>query len=252
VIPPPPPPCPPGQATGPPDFVGVGAQRAGTTWWHTLIAAHPGVHVPARAPKELHFFDTLTPPRRPSRDMAHRYHRYFPRPAGTITGEWTPRYLHDFWIPPLLAAAAPDAAILVLLRDPVERFRSGLTLALSRTGGAHRKLLTNEALSRGMYWTQLSRLYKWFPPERVLVLQYEQCASHPGRELARTYAFLGVDPDFRPSGLRQRVNGTPGQKVTLSAPQKDWLREEYQDDVSALGANVPGLDLSLWTSSNGS
>jgi len=52
-----PPPPPPGFVTGPPDFVGVGAQKAGTTWWFRLIEAHPGVyHDPDQRP-ELHFFD---------------------------------------------------------------------------------------------------------------------------------------------------------------------------------------------------
>ena len=63
-----------------------------------------------------------------------RYQRYFPVPEGAVAGEWTPGYLIDFWTPELIARAAPEARILVLLRDPIDRFRSGLThqLATSR------------------------------------------------------------------------------------------------------------------------
>ena len=51
---------PAGRVTGPPHFVGVGAQRCGTTWWHRQITVHPGV--PYRGGlhfKEVHFFDSL-------------------------------------------------------------------------------------------------------------------------------------------------------------------------------------------------
>ena len=41
------PPCPPGMTIGPPDFVGVGVPKAGTSWWFSLILAHPGRPRPA-------------------------------------------------------------------------------------------------------------------------------------------------------------------------------------------------------------
>ncbi|MBA3795881.1 MAG: hypothetical protein H0X20_01485, partial [Chloroflexi bacterium] len=50
-------PPPPGFVIGPPDFVGVGAQKAGTTWWFRLIEAHPGVYQSPDQRPELHFFD---------------------------------------------------------------------------------------------------------------------------------------------------------------------------------------------------
>src|SRR5437660_746473 len=42
---------------GPPDWVGVGVQRAGTSWWQSLLEAHPDVHGRGWPDKELHFFD---------------------------------------------------------------------------------------------------------------------------------------------------------------------------------------------------
>ena len=59
-------------------------------------------------------------------DFVERYHRNFPRPAGGVTGEWTPRYMYDHWSLRLLRRAAPEARILVILRDPIERYRSAL------------------------------------------------------------------------------------------------------------------------------
>src|SRR5439155_26836588 len=76
-----PPPRPQGWPVGPPDFVGVGAQRCGTSWWHRLIVAHPGVSF-VRRPygKELHFFDTLENHGVLAPEEIDRYHLHFPRP----------------------------------------------------------------------------------------------------------------------------------------------------------------------------
>ncbi len=123
--PPPPPACPAGWRTGPPDFVGVGAQRSGTTRWFDLIVAHPQVTAPLATRKELHYFDRFHSDAFTARD-AMDYSEYFPRPEGTLTGEWSPSYLASPWAPAMLASAAPKTRLLVLLRDPVERYLSGL------------------------------------------------------------------------------------------------------------------------------
>ena len=49
-----PPVAPAGWVVGPPDYVGVGTARAGTTWWDRLISAHPRVSRPPGTPKEVH------------------------------------------------------------------------------------------------------------------------------------------------------------------------------------------------------
>ena len=115
----------PGEVAGPPDFVGIGAQKAGTTWWFALIASHPGVAQRDDIHKERHFFDRFAA-RSFGAEQCTQYHGWFPRPAGMVTGEWTPDYMHLGWVPSLLADAAPRTRLLVLLRDPVERFQSGL------------------------------------------------------------------------------------------------------------------------------
>src|SRR5215469_18849054 len=78
---------PPGDSIGPPDFVGIGMQKAGTTWWFDLMTAHPGVHHDDRLHKERHFFARFATDAFGATEI-ERYHRWFPRPAGTITGEW--------------------------------------------------------------------------------------------------------------------------------------------------------------------
>jgi hypothetical protein len=227
--------------------VGVGTARSGTTWWDSLINAHPLVSRLPTTPKEAHFFDSRWVHGLSETDVGD-YHALFARPAGHLSGEWTPGYMLDAWTPALLRQAAPDARLLVLLRDPVERFRSGRTLAENRfTVGSTERAAANAAFHRGIYADQLLRLWQAFPREQVLVLQYEQCVADPRRQLERTFAFLGLDPAIPPEvDLAGRVNPSRGPKVTLSEWQEGQLVRRYAPENVRLAAMLPELDLSLW------
>lgn len=236
-----------GWRAGAPDYVGVGTARSGTTWWDSLISAHPRVSRPADTPKEVHFFDGLWNGSLSEADI-ERYQAFFARPHGHLSGEWTPGYMLDVWTPALLRRAAPEARLLVLLRDPVERFRSGRTLAENRlTVGSTARAAANAAFNRGIYADQLLRLWAAFPREQVLVLQYERCVADPAAELRRSYEFIGLEPDI-PAGLdlSGRVNESRGPKVTLSEWQIDQLIRRYAPENERLAALLPELDLSLW------
>ena len=74
--------------------------------------------------------------------------QWFPRPSGSLTGEWTPDYIQCSWVPALLAQAAPGTRLLVLLRDPVERFRSGLAHQRRDRENAHGRGISGRSLPR--------------------------------------------------------------------------------------------------------
>ncbi len=187
---------PAGWRAGAPDYVGVGTARSGTSWWDSLINSHPCVSRLPETPKEVHFFDALWASDLSTAEI-ERYHANFARPEGHLCGEWTPGYMLDVWTPALLRQAAPDTRLLVLLRDPVERFRSGRTLAENRfTVGSTARAAANAAFNRGIYADQLLRLFAAFPREHVLVLQYERCVAEPRTQLERTYAFIGLEPEI--------------------------------------------------------
>jgi hypothetical protein len=236
-----PPKCPEGWHTGPPDFIGLGAQRSGTTWLYSLIAAHPGVH--GDAVKELHFFHRYW-----NRDFgatdATTYARYFPRPDGLLAGEWSPGYLSHFWVAPLLDAAAPDAKLLVALRDPVERYRSGLALQSETrrpSAGA-----ASTAFRIGCYGMQLEQLFSCVDRSRVLVVQFETCIGDPGGELARIYEFLGLDPTYRPEALDRRVNEARAKKLELVPDRRAALVGAYSPDVRRVLELDVGIDVRRW------
>lgn len=237
---------PAGWLTGPPHFVGVGAQKAGTSWWSALIHEHPDVHRVARQPKELHFFDEYW--ERPFGDAdALRYTRYFPRPASGVAGEWTPGYMVDFWAPALIARAAPETRILILLRDPVERYRSSMAHTDSMSRAPLGRQDAMGAYQRGLYAQQLRRIFLAFPRKQVLILQYERCRADPAAEFARTVRFLGLPPvTLSRESLAQAVNVTTGERSDLPADLRAALARAYSADLAALPALAPEIDLTLW------
>ena len=243
------PPVPAGWTVGPPDYVGIGTARAGTTWWDGLIHAHPGVARAEGAPKEVHFFDRFWDGVCSDAELA-AYRSFFPRPSGAIAGEWTPGYLADPWIPPLLRRAAPDAKLLVPLRDPVARFRSERALIAEEpaAAGLTPRAAANAAYQRGVYADQLLRLWRAFPREQVLGLQLERCVRDPGPELRRTFTFLGLDPaaaddiDTAATGDIRR-----GPRADLTLEQQTTLIARYAPENRRLAALLgDDLDLSLW------
>ena len=137
----------------------------------------------------------------------------------------------------------------MLLRDPVERFRSGRTLAENRltVGSTARAAALYAAFNRGLYADQLLRLWSSFPREQVLVLQYERCVARHARRagVARTPS-SALDPDVADRGEASgvRVNESRGPKVTLGAWQEDMLVvRRYAPENERLASLLPELDM---------
>ncbi len=231
---------------GPPDFVGVGVQRAATSWWFGLIEDHPQVHPLGAAAKELHYFDPFWGTVFGAAEVAG-YHEKFRRPPGLVCGEWTPRYMFDPWTPALLHRAAPDARILVMLRDPVARLRSGITHAFERGGPVSADTVDN-AVARGLYHGQLMELLGHYPRHQVLVLQFERCRAEPEAMLRRTQEFLGLDEHLPGRRLTQVVNRTTIDEVTLTDDFLADVARRYEPDGRALVAGFPEIDPALWPS----
>jgi hypothetical protein len=232
--------------TGPPDFIGVGAQRSGTTWWFELLLQHPQIGLSRRGHKEVHFFDRYGA--EPMRDEdVRRYHWMFPRTQdGVLVGEWTPRYMLDPWTPRLLHRAAPDARLLVLLRDPIERFRSGILHRAVRTPDHDLGVMAGDALQRGRYATQIRHLLEYFDPSQLLVLQYERCVLDPVGEYRRTLAFLGVEDETPRDVTLARGESMAEDKEPLWPELLLALRTVLDPEVRELGRLAPDLDLALW------
>ena len=199
-----------------PDFLVIGAQRAGSTSLFAQLCEHPGVAAPSH--KEIHYFDLQ------SFRGLRWYRSHFPpagRSRGRITGEASPYYLFHPGAPARVAEALPDVRLVALLRDPVSRaysqyqlsvrdghetlgFEEALASEPERLAGEEARLVGDRAYrsrahrhqsyaARGAYADQLRRWYAHVPPERLLVVSSEELFSDPGRTTATVLEFLGLD-----------------------------------------------------------
>lgn len=178
-----------------PNFLIVGAAKSGTTSLHFYLERHPEIFMAER--KELHFFsdpDCLS--------WLPLYREQFPEPA-PVRGEATTLYTRAPAIPGVaarMAALVPDAKIVYLVREPVER-----ALASYREERFHlnERRTADEAfadiddpynpyVSASRYAEQLEQYLEHFPREQVLVIDSTDLAKRTEETLARVLRFLGV------------------------------------------------------------
>jgi len=205
-----------------PTFVIVGAGRSGSTALHRHLECHPEVFV--SQPKELHFFTDNW-----GRGLAW-YEEQFAGAAGArAVGEATPSYLFEPEVPARMASVIPQARLVAILRNPVDRaysqywrnrgegrerlsFADAIAAEPERlaTGrglrrGAHRRRFAY--LARSRYLGQLQRLCEHFPRAHLLVLVFEaDLRDNPGHTYGAVCRFLGVDDGFVAAGLGAAVN----------------------------------------------
>lgn len=118
-----------------PSWLGIGAQRCGTTWLTDLVTQHPLMDVPG-GKKEHHWLYRYGLMHDWSPEAREEYRRTFSHPEVRM-GEFTPYYLRSPWIVELTRDALPESApIFVILRDPIDRFASALRHEI---GGAQRR-----------------------------------------------------------------------------------------------------------------
>ncbi len=157
----------------------------------------------------------------------------------------------------MLRYVAPEAKLIVLMRDPVERYISNLGL-LKRAGALKgevgagelgtREHRVVEAMDRSRYATQLAWWLEHFPREQLLLLQYEACVADTQAQLDRTYEFLGLRGQNASVQEIARARKRATEHVTLPDSSREWLGGYYADDARRLREIMPDLDLSLWKS----
>lgn len=212
-----------------PDFMIIGAKRGGTTSLYNYLLEHPQVAplFPARQHiKGVRFFDT----------NFHRglgwYRSHFPTVAQlsrregrsgrrVIAGEASPYYLFHPLAAERASRAAPEARIIALLRDPVERayshhkervrhgaepcrsFEEAIEREAERLEGEEERIVADPTycsfahehhsyVAQGRYLDMLPRWLGRFPPEQVLIMPSEDLYADPQAALDRVLAFLGL------------------------------------------------------------
>lgn len=203
-----------------PDFLLIGVPKAGTTALHAALAPHPGLYL--SAVKEPKFFLSDGPP--PARGgpgdvqtyQEHVWRRsdyealFDAAPEGALKGESTPFYLYDLDAQARIKRIVPEAKLIALLRNPIDRAHSNWSHLWAAGLEPERdfvRALEAEPerkaagwahfwhyVGQGLYGRQLEHLYSLFPREQVLLLKYRDLRDAPVDTLDRVARFLGVEP----------------------------------------------------------
>jgi hypothetical protein len=236
-----------------PDFLVIGVGKGGTTYLYHLLTQHPLVETAAS--KEVHFFGNLYD------EGVEWYRQCFPAPRWkdgrmTITGEASPHIAHPP-APARVAGVVPEARLIALLRNPVDRaysryqqmVRRGrvtrsfeevveeektLLLEAPESGEEREEYLDEaressekwiQALYKGIYVEHLARWSEHFDREQMLILKSEDFFARPQEVLQQVFAFLGLpewEPD--PSVFERKRNSRRYEKMD---PQTRRSLEEY-------------------------
>ena len=241
-----------GRVTSPirilPEFLIVGAQRAGTTSLYKYLAAHPDVGR-VRFGKGVHYFDTNY-----GRSLGW-YQSHFPLDASrlplvtgpSVVGEGAPYYMFHPECASRINETLPAVRIIAILRDPIERahsqwvhetargfetlpFEEALLAEPGRLMGADKDLVNDAGtnfshqhhsyVARGQYAEQIERLWRVFGRERVLVLSSTRLFGDPAAVYGETLAFLGLRPHettYEVHNARSYASIDPRIKAQLGA-----------------------------------
>ena len=205
----------------PPDFFLIGAPKAGTSALHSALSQHPGLFLSRIKEPKYYMCGDSPPPAYRGPGDAHsnlewvwqreRYLDLFqPAPDGVLSGESTPFYLYNRDARRRLASDAPEAKLIAVLRDPVDRAYSnwmhlwmdGLEPERNIVEAVRREQRRIDAgwapfwhyQGLGMYGRQVADLYDQFPEQQILILRYKQLVDSPTAVLDRVFRFLGVEP----------------------------------------------------------
>lgn len=228
-------------------FIGIGAQKAATSWLHRQMGRCPDISFPAG--KEVHFWDKY-------RDRGIEwYSSRFAVDDGTLHGEITPAYST---LPSEIIAEChrhfPDLRLLLTIRNPIDRAWSAAKMRAIRTGQAVADTPDSWFLShfndphstaRGDYETCIRTWRGSYPADQLLVQRFEALLHDPMHYLERCIRHVGATstPAVVLADLREPVMA--GDPTPLRAPLQEHLRGLYRDKILSL-SDYLGEDLRGW------
>ena len=193
-----------------PNFFVVGAAKSGTTSLYQYLIQHPQIAMPSL--KEPHFFGEYRPSGRKIENMDAYLGLFKGFEEFRAVGEASTAYLYSPSAPEEIKAAFPDAKIIIVLRNPVDRAYSlywnhirDCAEDLTFEGALDAESARMKAgwaygfhyVQSGMYSAQVNRYLKTFGRDKIKVFLFEELKNDPSRLLKECASFLGVEEDFQ-------------------------------------------------------
>jgi hypothetical protein len=256
-----------------PDFLCIGAHKAGTTWLYQQLDSHPDFWMPPV--KELHYFDQLSrvqraahPRCRDERDRrflerlkslsvepgidVENYGRLFESKAPLISGDISPNYstLSNEVIREILGYFS-NLKVIFLARDPVERVWSHLSMEVhyrqikpfdaTDINEVNRNLLRRGMLLRSYPSAVVARWKRYVDPERFRVYFFDDLQNNPAELRRSILRFLGADPDKPGSRLSADYNGWARmEKLPLTNKVRSHLARHFKKELKTCAARLGG------------
>lgn len=226
-----------------PDFLGIGAQKAGTTWLYENLRHHPDLYLPE--PKELHYFDWQF------HESLRSYSDIFRPGSQKVKGEITPGYS----VIPMerirfIRAIIPDVRLIFLIRNPIDRAWSQAFMNLVKLPNrqfekvyesefyAHFK--AERSVRRGDYLTILNNWLSIFPREQMYIGFFENIANRPKDLLSKVFAHMGVsnDVDWTSFPYNKVIYKGPG--IPIPQKYREFLAKMYCLEIESLHERFGG------------
>ena len=206
---------------GLPTFLVIGAMKAGTTSLYHYLRAHPQVFMPAIKAPEFFVAESNW-----TRGIDW-YRRLFVLTGaeavalGEASNAYT-KYPQFAGVPQRIAAHIPDARLVYVVRDPIQRIWSHYRTRVregSEKAPIERAVFDNPIyLDFCRYSVQLQQYLEYFPQEQLLVITSEDLREVREATMRRVYGFLGVDANFVPADLDREFYRTDDQPSRSLVP----------------------------------
>jgi len=207
-----------------PDFLGIGVQRAGTTFVHEALSEHPEICTPDT--KELHFFDWHH-----DRGLDWYEDQFAACEPSQVVGEVTPDYVASEDALDRIARTLPDAKLFLILRDPVDRAYSAYWLFKQKRypDASFEEAIEDDPdlLERGEYADQVEQLRARFDRDQLKVMFLDDMKDDDLAFVQELYRFLDVDDAFEPRTAGQSQNALifPRLQNALRRVNLLWLKD---------------------------
>jgi hypothetical protein len=215
-----------------PTFIVIGPGKTGTTWLYKCLKEHPQVGL-ARGTKETLFFNHNY-----NKGLGW-YEKFFEGLDGCAIGEVSNDYFFSPDAPARIAADLPDVKLITMLRNPIDRiismYRFNMRNGNFRAWHGREDVNLAETLDTVPGMLEMNRYQKYlgnylrcFPKDRIFVGLFDDIRSSPEILVSDIYKFIGVDPDFHPRSLRERVlpasKARFGRDLSYAKRISKWLR----------------------------